>query len=82
MQVDTSFIQLLEVIREERQALHSAIERLKRLDTRLLDLETRLESKRLITSKDLKIIIRDIFGMETLENEKYDVLLSWIKENC
>lgn len=34
-----------------------------------------------MTSQDLKVMIRDIFGMETLENEKYDALLDWIKEN-
>lgn len=34
-----------------------------------------------MTPSDIKVMIRDIFGFETLEDEKYDEFLAWINEN-
>lgn len=34
-----------------------------------------------MTNDDLKVMIRDIFGFETLEDEKYEEFLTWINEN-
>lgn len=73
-------IGLREIINEERQAIRSTHERLKRLDERLERLSD-INTKPRITTEDLMVIIRDIFGTQSLEKEKYEIFLRWITEN-
>lgn len=73
-------IGLREIINEERQAIRSTHERLKRLDERLENLSL-LNTKPRIKTDDLVVIMRDIFGVETLEKDKYELFLNWILEN-
>lgn len=62
------------------EIIQKTIDRLVRLDERLEMLLNRNLRPR-IKPGDLKVMIRDIFGTETLEDEKYEILLRWIVEN-
>lgn len=60
--------------------IQKTIDRLIRLDERLeMLLNRNLRPK--VKPGDLKVMIRDIFGMETLEDYKYENLLRWMIEN-
>lgn len=72
--------ELKSLFNEERQVLQGLITRLQHTDTRWSAFGNSFNEVN-ITADDLKVMIRDIFGIETLEFEKYEALLAWLQEN-